>query len=171
MFAGPTSVAGFSRARNEAGWPGPSPLAGNATCARALRLPRRVGAGLWSRDQAPSDHRSYSSAARITGMEHDARNRSGRVPAAQRARLAPRPWPANLVATSQCSTSDRGALGQRPERSGRIGETLRAVTAKTLKRAGAVPPAAAPFRPKRSRGFVVNRCFTGVRQTPADAAS
>jgi len=83
-----------------------------------------------------------------------------------------RPWPASLVAASQYSTIDCGALGHPPERSGRIGVTLRAVTAKALKRTRSGAD-------RRRRGFVssghltsmLNRCFTGVRQTPADAAS
>ncbi len=64
--------------------------------------------------------------------------------------------------------SDRGALRHSPERRGRIGATLKAVTAKTLKR----------FRSetdRRRRGVVSsghlaslpNRCFTSVRQNPS----
>ncbi len=59
-----------------------------------------------------------------------------------------------------------------PERSGRIGLTPRAVTAKPLNRARSGTD-------RRRRGFVsgghsallLNRCFTNVRQTAADAAS
>jgi hypothetical protein len=103
MAEGSSTLQTLSRTaqkcRNGTGCAGPHPLAGNATCARNLSLPRRVGAGLWSRDQAPSDRRSYSSTPRITGTEHDALNRSCRVPATRRARLAPRSCPPSPVAT------------------------------------------------------------------------
>jgi hypothetical protein len=44
--------------RDEAGWPGPAPLAGNAHCARTLPLARRLVASKPSRDQALSARRT-----------------------------------------------------------------------------------------------------------------
>ncbi len=92
---------------------------------------------------------------RITRTEHDARNRSGRVPATQCARLAPRPRPASLVATSPGSTIDGGAHQRPPKQRGRLGGDSEGRDSEDTK---TVPErlrsAAARFRLKRSHGLV-----------------
>ena len=162
--------------RNEAGWPGPSPLAGQrdlrsysaaaASCRccawrAVIRRPRTAAAIR----QRRGSH----------GTEHDARNRSGRVPAAQRARLAP-PAAAKASARSAVAFAKATSLASQPrcdiavfERSTvarsdirrseavRIGPTLSAVTAQPLKRTRSGTH-------RRRRGFVssshLSRCRT-----------
>ncbi len=64
----------------------------------------------------------------------------------------------------------RGALGHPPERNGRVDATLRAVTAQSLNRARSGTMAAAPFRLRRSLGFVAEPMLRYRLRKPQRAA-
>ena len=159
------------RCGNDVGWPGPSPLAGNATCADTLPLPRRVGAGCRAVIRRPRTAKAIRQWRGSQGRNTTRRNRSGRVPAAQRARLAPRPWPTNLVAASlafderpwRAQTSAGAKRSDRRDSEGRDSEAPKPGPERHRS-------AAASFRRKRSLGFVAEPMPYRRTANPADAA-
>jgi hypothetical protein len=157
--------------RREAGWPGPTPLAGNACSALTLLQPRRLRA-VWAtvirRADPPElfvnlvDHRD--------GSRRDESLRPRSCCAAPR--LGPGPWPASLPAARRARCHKSVKCCRRRRRSGWADLERRDSVATKRARSGSE---------RRRRGFVPsgrfrllpNRCFTGARiaQAAADIVS